>query len=291
RDGRLYGRGAYDMKGGVAAMIDAARQLAREGGLERGRLLVAGVADEEHASLGAEALVRAHRPTQVDAAIVTEPTELRVVVGHKGFAWVRVETRGVAAHGSDFTAGRDAILRMGRVLGRVEQLERALREGPAHPLLGPPSLHASLIAGGKELSTYPERCVLEVERRTVAGEADDTALTEVRAILAALSREDAGFAASAEQTFARRPYVAPAEWPLPSLLADAVERRRGGPADRGAVAFWTDAAILGHAGIPTVVFGPGGEGAHALVESVRLGEVVACRDILVDVARRFLAED
>jgi acetylornithine deacetylase len=285
RDGCLYGRGAYDMKAGVTAMVDAACRLAAEGGLERGRLLVAGVADEEHASLGAEALMREHR---ADVAIVTEPTALRVVMGHKGFAWVRVETRGVAAHGSDFAAGRDAILRMGRVLGRLEELERELRRGPAHSLLGPPSLHASLVQGGKELSTYPERCVLDLERRTVEGEADDEALTEVRHILDALKREDPELEASAELTFARRPYVTPAGSPLPALLAEAVQRRRGAPAETGAVAFWTDAAVLGHAGIPTVVFGPGGAGAHALVEYAQLDELVTCRDVLLDVARRFL---
>ena len=170
----------------------------------------------------------------------------------------------------------------------MEELERELRRGPAHPLLGPPSLHASLIQGGKELSTYPERCVLDIERRTVEGEADGEPLGEVRHILDALRREDAAFEASAEQTFARRPYVTPADSPLPALLAEAVQRRRGAPAETGAVAFWTDAAVLGHAGIPTVVFGPGGAGAHALVEYVLLDELTTCRDVLMDVARRFL---
>lgn len=287
RDGRLYSRGAYDMKGGVAAMVDAACRLARNGGLARGKLLVAGVADEEHASLGAEALVRSHR---ADAAIVTEPTALSVVVGHKGFTWVTVEARGVAAHGSNFADGRDAILRMGRVLARLETLERKLRTGPAHPLLGPPSLHASLIRGGKELSTYPDLCVLDLERRTVDGEPAGVALAEVEAILAELTREDPEFAASATQGFTRRPYVTPDGHPLIDLLSNSVTVHTGRPAQRGAVAFWTDAAVLGHAGIPTVVFGTGGDGAHALVEWVDLTDLVACRDVLLDVARRFLEE-
>jgi acetylornithine deacetylase len=284
RDGRLYGRGAYDMKGGVAAMVDAACQVARRG-LPRGRLVIAGVADEEHASLGAEALVRHYR---ADAAIVTEPTALAVVVGHKGFSWVRVEARGVAAHGSNYHDGRDAILRMGRILAKLETLERRLRTGPAHPLLGPPSLHASLIRGGRELSTYPDLCVLDLERRTVDGESDGAALAEVQALLAELSAEDPELEATAEQGFTRRPYVAPQDHPLIALLCESVARRTDRPARRGAAAFWTDAAVLGHAGIPTVVFGPGGDGAHALVEWVDLVDLVACRDALVDVARRYL---
>src|SRR6185369_1316998 len=152
RDGRMYGRGAQDMKGGVAAMIGAARRIVESGGLDRGRLLIAAVVDEEHASLGADALVTRWR---ADAAVVTEPTGLDVAVCHKGFQWVRVETRGLAAHGSRPREGRDAILRMGRVLHRLEALDRRVQSGRAHPLLGTASLHASLIDGGHELSSYP----------------------------------------------------------------------------------------------------------------------------------------
>jgi len=286
RDGRLYGRGAYDMKGGVAAIVDAACRLARDGGLVRGSLLIAGVVDEEYTSLGAEDLVRRHR---ADAAIVTEPTALTVTLGHKGFSWVKVETRGKAAHGSNFRDGRDAILRMGRVLARLEALEQRLRTGRAHPLLGPPSLHASLIHGGKELSTYPDTCVLDIERRTVDGEPADVAFSEVQEILATLKREDSEFEATAEQGFTRRPYVTPTDLPLIDHLCAAVEHRTKRPAERGAAAFWTDAAVLGHAGIPSLLFGTGGEGAHALIEWVDLADLVTCRDVLADIARRFVA--
>ena len=206
REGRLYGRGAQDMKGGVAAMIGAARELA-ERGLPVGRLIVAAVADEEHASLGAEALVQRWR---ADAAVVTEPTDMAVAVAHKGFAWVDIVVEGQAAHGSRPSEGRDAILRMGRVLARLEALDRGLQARPPHPLLGAASLHASIVEGGRELSSYPDRCRLQMERRTVPGEAPDAAAAEVEAILTALRRDDATFVASAHVPFSRPPYQLPA---------------------------------------------------------------------------------
>jgi acetylornithine deacetylase/succinyl-diaminopimelate desuccinylase-like protein len=162
RDGRMYGRGAQDMKGGVAAMMSAAIAIAERGGLAAGRLIVAAVVDEEHSSIGADALVRAWR---ADAAIVTEPTDLAIAVGHKGFAWVEVTVDGKAAHGSRPAEGQDAILRLGRVLNRLEGLDRELQARAPHPLVGTGSLHASLVTGGRELSSYPDRATLQMERR------------------------------------------------------------------------------------------------------------------------------
>jgi acetylornithine deacetylase len=285
RDGRLYGRGAQDMKGGLAAILGAARAIVQSGGLPAGRLVVAAVADEEHGSLGAEALVRAVR---AEGAVVAEPTDLAVGVAHKGFAWVEMVTRGRAAHGSRPLEGRDAIVAMGRVLSRLESLDRELQGRPPHPLLGTASLHASLIEGGRELSSYPDRCVLQMERRSLPGEAPEGALAEVEALLHALRAEDRDFEAEARLTFGRSPYETPVDHPLPRLLEAAVTRSGRTPRRVG-VSFWTDAAILGEAGIPSVVFGPGGEGLHSLEEYVRLDEVLACRDVLVEVARAFCA--
>jgi acetylornithine deacetylase len=284
-DGWLYGRGAQDMKGGVAAMVGAARRLAESGGLSAGRLIVAGVVDEEFESAGAEALVRAWR---ADAAVVTEPTDLAIGLGHKGFCWLEVTTGGRAAHGSRPAEGRDAILRMGRVLARLEALDRSLQARPPHPLLGTASLHASLIEGGRELSSYPDRCTLRFERRTLLGEPDGAPLAEAEAVLDGLRAEDPELEVAVRPLFARRPYETPPGHPLPDLLAAALAAQ-GRPARRSGVTFWTDAAVLGHAGIPTVLFGPGGEGLHSTRERVRIGEVLACRDALADLAWAFCA--
>ena len=275
RSGRLYGRGSQDMKGGVAAMIDAARMVA-ERGLARGRLIVAAVVDEEYASIGADALVR---NWTADGAVVTEPTDLQVAIGHKGFAWIEIETRGRAAHGSRPRDGRDAILRMGRVLHRLERLDRALQSRPPHPVMGPGSLHASIVQGGRELSSYPESCRLEMERRTIGAESGATALEEVTAILTDLAREDPEFEATARLMFSRPPYELAPEHPLPRLLVDAVESLGTRTATVG-MSFWTDAAVLGAAGIPSVLFGPGGAGLHSRQEYVTTQDVVTCRDAL-----------
>jgi acetylornithine deacetylase len=279
RDGRLYGRGAQDMKAGVAAMIDAAR-VACTTGFRKGRLVVAAVVDEEYASIGADALVREWK---ADAAVVTEPTDLQIGVGHKGFAWAMVETRGVAAHGSRPTEGRDAILRMGRVLARLEQLDRELQSRKPHPLLGTGSLHGSIIEGGRELSSYPDVCRLQLERRTVPGETVETFVHEMRDLVDALCAEDREFQASVELLFSRPPYELPSPHDLPRALESAAISAGARPSTVG-MSFWTDAAILGQAGIPSVLFGPGGAGLHSLQEYVTLKEVTICRDSLASLA-------
>ena len=283
RDGRLYGRGSQDMKSGLAALIDAATAMARRGGLATGRLIAAAVVDEEHASAGAEALVKVHT---ADGAVVTEPTDLRMATAHKGFEWVEVETRGRAAHGSRPEHGRDAILHMGRVLGRLAAVETALRAGPSHPRLGRASLHASTIHGGQAFSVYPDRCVLGVERRTVTGEASDIGLTEVRAALSALGRDDAQFDAVARQVLTRPPHEITDDHPLCRALTEVL-RRRGLEVAPTGMSFWTDAAILGRAGTPAVLFGPTGAGLHGPEEYVEIDSVRQCRDALIEVTRAF----
>ena len=281
RDGRLYGRGAQDMKGGVAAMMAAAAAIAERGDLASGRLVVAAVVDEEHSSIGADALVKTWR---ADAAIVTEPTDLAIAVGHKGFAWVEVDVQGKAAHGSRPADGQDAILRLGRVLARLEALDNTLQARPPHPLVGTGSLHASIIEGGRELSSYPDRATLQMERRTLPSEPESTALAEVQQILDALAREDATFRGSATAMFSRPAYEVPPDHELPQMLCAALRASVVGAADRPGASFWTDAAVLGHAGIPSILFGPGGAGLHSTEEYVNVADVLVCRDALVELA-------
>ena len=279
RNGRLYGRGAQDMKGGVAAMIDAAR-LVRERKPERGRLLIAAVVDEEFASIGADSLVT---EWTADAAVVTEPTDLQIGVGHKGFAWVEVETLGRAAHGSRPKDGRDAIMRMGRVLAALERLDGQLQMREPHPVMGVASLHASIIDGGREWSVYPDRCRLQMERRTVVGESGDTALEEVERLLTTLRRDDPEFEGSARLIFARPPYETPRGHGIVRRL-ETLAAGRGIASGCTGMSFWTDAAVLAGAGMPSVLFGPGGAGLHSTEEYVRIDEVTACRDVLADLA-------
>jgi acetylornithine deacetylase len=280
RNGRIYGRGSQDMKSGVAAMIDVARVVAESGGLPAGRLVIACVVDEEHASIGADALVTRWR---ADAAVVTEPTDLQVAIAHKGFEWVEIETEGVAAHGSRPREGRDAIRSMGRVLNGLDALDKQLQSRPPHALLGTASLHASLIEGGRELSSYPDRCHLQMERRTIPGEAPGAARREVDELLARLRADDPEFKAASKGMFARSPYEIAANHELPRAMLTAA----GSPAAAIGMSFWTDAAILGDAGIPSILYGPTGAGLHSVEEWVDAQSVLTCRDALVALTREW----
>lgn len=275
-DGRLYGRGSQDMKSGVAAMLGAAAQLAPN--WTRGKLIVAGVIDEEYESAGAEALVKKWK---ADAAIVTEPTDLQLAIAHKGFAWLEITTRGRAAHGSRPAEGRDAIMRMGRVLAALEERDRELQARPPAGLQGVASLHASIISGGRELSVYPDQCVLQMERRTVNGEEGKVPLAEVDAILTRLRAKDAQFDGSARLMTSRPPYSLNATHALPQAVASALTARKLYAMPSGA-SFWTDAAILAAAGIPSVLFGPSGAGLHSIEEYVDIDSVLVCRDVLAE---------
>jgi len=274
-DGRLYGRGAQDMKSGVAAMIAAAGVLGRR--WPRGRLIVAAVVDEEHMSLGAEALVKNWR---ADMAIVTEPTDLRVAVGHKGFAWAEITTHGRAAHGSRPAEGRDAIAMMGRVLVALEQRDHDLRARRPVQFQGTGSMHASLIHGGQELSSYPERCTLQLERRTVTGEDGASVERELEYVLAQLRLADHDFQATQKVTAYRLAYKLDPQHRLPAAVGSALEQA-GQSSEPTGMSFWTDAAILAGAGMPSILFGPGGAGLHSTVEYVTVKDVEVCRDVLV----------
>jgi acetylornithine deacetylase len=281
---RLYGRGSYDMKASLAVIMLVAREAASWG--LRGDLLITAVADEEFASIGTQDIVRHYR---ADAAIVTEPTSLELCVAHKGFVWIEVETSGVAAHGSLPEVGVDAIAMMGPVLSGLARLDQELRSGPRHPLLSTGSVHASLIEGGQELSSYPHRCVLGIERRTIPGETQEQVEAEIASILEAASAQVQAFRASQRTLLVREPFHADPDEAIVRLAKRELERTRGdAPPVTGAFG-WMDSALLSAAGIPTVILGPDGEGAHADDEWVDLPSALATADALSGIVRSFCA--
>ena len=276
KDGKLYGRGSYDMKCGLASILASSKAVVESGMRLRGDLVIAGVCDEEYASIGAESLIDKVR---VDAAIVTEPTELQIMVAHKGFAWIDVDASGVAAHGSQPEAGVDAITKMGRVLVRLEELQTRL-ERKSHRFVGSPSVHASIIQGGRELSTYPDHCRLQIERRTVPSETRSELEIEMNSLLSAVKKEDPKFSATYNIFFLRDPMEIPTDALICKVLQKCVrevmEREPGFVGGSG----WGDTQIFWSRGVPAVNFGPTGAGAHSAVEYVEVESVLTSARIL-----------
>lgn len=288
QNGRLYGRGAQDMKGSLAAQLIAARTLRESDTSLSGDVLVAAVADEEHKSIGTEALVDRY---DADGAVVTEPTDLELVRAHKGFVWIDLRTQGRAAHGSRPAEGIDANMHMGRVLSKLEALNRSLSSDEAHTLVGPPSLHAGQLRGGDAPSVYAAECHLRMERRTVPGTSAEDALEEVQTVLHELSEADDAFEAEAEIAFSRGTLKTPADATVASATRAGLSRTLApntSLADTGA-SFWTDAALLSAAGTETVVLGPKGAGLHTTEEWVDLASVAQLAEVLVHTARRYCA--
>lgn len=270
---RCFGRGSLDTKAGLVAAMRAT-VAAAEMGLA-GDVILTAVIDEEAGSKGTEAVVRSR---SADAAIVLEPTGLEVVVAHRGFAWGRVTVHGVAAHGSDPAAGVDAIAHAGVVLTGVAVLHERLQQGNAHPLLGHGAVHASLISGGQEVSSYPASCTIDMERRLLPSESIATWEAE----LADLAGLVAGPAtADYEAPFSRLPLQASSDDPIVTALIDAATDVLSVPPIVGSAPYWTDAALLAAAGIPAVVYGPGGGGIHSHEEWVDLPTMDVCERTLV----------
>jgi acetylornithine deacetylase len=279
----LHGRGAYDMKSGVAAALVACREAAALG--LAGDVIVAAVADEEHASLGVQEALGA---VQADAAVVTEPTELAVAVAHKGFVWAEIEVTGRAAHGSRPHLGVDAIVKTGPILTALGELDAALA-GRTHALLGRGSVHASLIEGGAELSSYPERCVLSLERRTLPGETAADVEAELAALIDRCRAADAELAAQLRMGLVREPFEVARDAEIVATVEEAAAEALGEAAPVEGVSYWADSAFIAAAGIPTVLFGPRGEGAHAAEEWVSVDATEAVATTLVATARRWCA--
>jgi acetylornithine deacetylase len=277
---RLYGRGAYDMKAGLAAALIACRDAAFAG--VHGEVVVAAVADEELASLGIAEVLTHLDPAGIDAAVVTEPTERRAGTAHRGFVWTEVTVTGVAAHGSRPHLGADAILAAGHHLVAFDRLDRQLRRRP-HPFLGPGNLHTSLISGGTGESTIPDRCVFTVERRTLPGETLERVEADVAGLIEQCRPADPRLTVTARTVLHRPPMETPPTAPIVQALIAAA-----GPGTSVApMSYWADSAFLAAAGIPTVLYGPEGEGAHADTEWVSRSGTSTAATVLTRLAQDF----
>ena len=276
---RVYGRGAYDMKGSAAALMSAAATLASEN--VNGKLLVSLVCDEEYASIGAQDFVRRH---PADACIVTEPSEGRLILAHKGFVWAEIETHGRAAHGSRWDLGVSAIGKMGRIITALERFDSDTLRRRTHPLVGPASQHCALISGGAGLSTYSESCTLKIERRTLPGDTTDQVMQELRDVVAS-----AGETGDIRLLLDRPPLACDRDAHVAACLRDAATHVTGQAPEETGVGYWMDAALFAAAGIPTINYGPAGAGAHEAVEWSDLDSVVSCAEVLAEAARRFFA--
>jgi succinyl-diaminopimelate desuccinylase len=281
RDGRLIGRGAFDTKGGVAALMVAAARVAAAP--HPGDLIVGLVADEEFGSLGTEELLAhlaAHQ--RVDAAIVVEPSQLELTLAHRGFAWFEIAIEGVAAHGSMPEQGVDAITHAGLILRALDELRDRLASAQAHALLAPGTVRVSTIAGGVDAATIAPACTLTLERRFLPGETPDDVEAQLRSALGDLLDDSSAGAARAtlSRLVARGAFEADPESAIVRAVAASAEAVLGTPAAVRGEPFWTDAGLVAEAGIPCLVIGVAGGGAHADEEWATTASIRQLTDIL-----------
>jgi acetylornithine deacetylase len=280
-NGRLYGRGACDIKGGMAAMLATFARVVREKPRGSADLIMACTVDEEHTFLGVQRLVQDVLPAEM--AVVAEPTQLQIVNAHKGVVRWDLHTRGRACHSSSPEKGVNAIYHMAGVLVAVEQYAEMLRTSRTDPLLGPPTLSVGRIEGGTSANTVPDRCRIEIDRRLLPGEDPLAAPRDLTAYLKQAAGDNLPF--ECETPWLQAPALSPlgSEGAV-ARLGRAIDAVRGSHRVT-AVPYGTDASAIAGAGVPAVVFGPGDIArAHTADEWVPLDEVQAASEILFRLA-------
>jgi len=274
KNGRLHGRGACDTKGSVAAMLTALCELTKtKSRPQETEIVFAGLMDEENAQAGSRALTA--RGFKADLAIVGEPTRLQVVTAHKGSLWLRLETRGKAAHGATPQLGRNAVHEMARIVDVLETSYAARLRKRKHPLLGMATVNVGMICGGAQPNIVPGRCAITIDRRTLPGETEAGVRREIAALLNTANL-------SAKISSVKLAPCLPLET-SPSLpLVRQFLRSAGQPKPAG-VDYFCDAAVLAAGGIPSVVFGPGDIAqAHTADEWISLASLERGKNLLLN---------
>ena len=282
--GRLYGRGALDMKGGLGAMAMTLVAMKRARFKLQGDLIFAAVVGEERKSEGTEDLVL--RGPKADMGIIGEPTDLEIQPSHRGLEWLDIHFYGKAAHGGQADKGINAISMAARFVNAVEKdLLPTLRSRKAKYTL-PPTMNLGVITGGQQPSSVADHCVIKVDRRWVPEEKLQQVFTEIYDLLDKLKKEDPLFKADMKRdpsnmsTMTHVPNVVSTSHPVVKSLQQSVRTVTQRPAKTTTFWGWTDAALLTHfAKTPTVVFGPGGAGAHSRVEYVLVDDLVRCSQV------------
>ena len=285
-DGKMYGRGACDMKAALAAYLGAARALRATGTRLAGTLILCGIVDEEYQMLGSKAIGRGGR--MADQGIIGEPTNLKVCPANKGRVSTKILTRGRAAHSSVPEKGVNAIAAMARVIQAFEDYNRELLGRPPHPLCGNGRFTPGVIRGGVQVNMVPDRCELEVDRRTLPGETRASVYAELQARIDRAGRGDPDFKSEiTEPTWLIAPNdIAPAEPVVRALRAAHVELTGRDPGVEAFVA-GSDAPYMG---FPTVICGPGSIAqAHTTCEFVHLHEVTGAARLYLHAALQLLA--
>ncbi|KAL6806928.1 peptidase M20 [Trichoderma sp. SZMC 28013] len=282
-DGKLYGRGAADMKCGIAAaMVTLAS--AKQQGL-RGDVIFTGVADEEFESIGTQQVLEAG--WTADGAIVSEPTSMDILYAHKGFVWFEVDIHGLASHGSRYDLGIDAICKAGYFLVELDRHATNLTAQTGDSVLGPGSIHASIINGGEEVSSYPAFTQIQLERRTVNGETPETVKKELENILDGLVETVPNFKYNLRTTFHRSSFKAALDHPFSQLVRKHVSITLGEEPVISGAPYWTDCALLADAGIPSLLWGPKGEGLHGKLEYADVESIKQVTETLTAIAVEF----
>ncbi|KAH0533409.1 hypothetical protein TsFJ059_001981 [Trichoderma semiorbis] len=282
-DGKLYGRGAADMKCGIAAaMVTLAN--AKQQGLN-GDVIFTGVADEEFESIGTQQVLEAG--WRADGAIVSEPTNMDILYAHKGFVWFEVDIHGLASHGSRYDLGIDAICKAGYFLVELDKHASNLTAQTGDSVLGPGSIHASIINGGEEVSSYPALTRIQLERRTVNGETPETVTKELKTILDGLVEKVPDFKYTLRTTFNRSSFKAALDHPFSQLIRKHASIMLGEEPVISGAPYWTDSALLADAGIPTLLWGPKGEGLHGKLEYADVESIKQVTETLTAIAVEF----